>query len=48
MTKEIADRLREFLRLTRHLTRTLADIPLAAAGYPQVDRVVQEIDEPRS
>ena len=32
MTKEIADRLREFLRLTRHLTRTLADIPFKFGG----------------
>jgi hypothetical protein len=45
MTREIADRLLESLRPTRHLlTRTLADIPIGAPEYRQVDRVVQEID----
>jgi hypothetical protein len=45
MTREIADRLLESLRPTRHLlTRTLADIPIGGPEYRQVDRVVQEID----
>jgi hypothetical protein len=45
MTPEIADRLLESLRPTRHLlTRTLADIPIGGPEYRQVDRVVQEID----
>jgi hypothetical protein len=45
MTPEIADRLLEFLRPTRHLlTRTLADIPIGGEVYRQIDRVVQEID----
>jgi hypothetical protein len=45
MTKDIADRLLESLRPTRHLlTRTLADIPIGSPEYRQVDRVVQEID----
>ena len=45
MTREIADRLLESLRPTRHLlTRTLADITIGAPEYRQVDRVVQEID----
>jgi hypothetical protein len=45
MTREIADRLLESLRPTRHLlTRTLADIPIGGSEYRQVDRVVQEID----
>ena len=45
MTKDIADRLLESLRPTRHLlTRTLADIPIGGPEYRQVDRVVQEID----
>jgi hypothetical protein len=45
MTPEIADRLLESLRPTRHLlTRTLADIAICGPEYRQVDRVVQEID----
>ena len=45
MTPEIADRLLEGLRPTRHLlTRALADIPIGGPEYRQVDRVVQEID----
>jgi hypothetical protein len=46
MTREIANRLLESLRPTRHLlTRTLGDIPIGGPEYRQVDRVVQEIDE---
>lgn len=45
MTKDIADRLLESLRPTRHLlTRTLADVPIGGPEYRQIDRVVQEID----
>jgi hypothetical protein len=45
MTREIADRLLESLRPTRHLlTRTLADIPIGGPEYRQVDRVAHEID----
>ncbi len=45
MTKDIADRLLEALRPTRHLlTRTLADVPIGGPEYRQIDRVVQEID----
>jgi hypothetical protein len=45
MTQDIADRLLESLRPTRHLlTRTLADIPIGGPEYRQIDRVVQEID----
>jgi hypothetical protein len=45
MTREVADRLLESLRPTRHLlTRTLADIPIGGPEYRQIDRVVQEID----
>jgi hypothetical protein len=45
MTQEIADRLLESLRPTRHLlTRTLADVPIGGPEYRQIDRVVQEID----
>jgi hypothetical protein len=45
MTPEIADRLLDSLRPTRHLlTRTLADIPIGGPEYRQIDRVVQEID----
>jgi hypothetical protein len=45
MTREVADRLLEALRPTRHLlTRTLADIPIGRPEYRQIDRVVQEID----
>ena len=46
MTQEIADRLLESLRPTRHLlTRTLADVPIGGPEYRQIDRVVQEIDD---
>jgi hypothetical protein len=46
LTREVADRLLESLRPTRHLlTRTLADIPIGGPEYRQVDRVVQEIDD---
>jgi hypothetical protein len=46
MTPEIADRVLESLRPTRHLlTRTLVDIPIGGPEYRQIDRVVQEIDE---
>lgn len=45
MTPDIADRLLESLRPTRHLlTRTLADIPIGSQEHRQIDRVVQEID----
>jgi hypothetical protein len=45
MTLEIADRLLESLRPTRHLlTRTVADIPIGGPEYRQIDRVVREID----
>ena len=45
MTKDIADRVLESLRPTRHLlTRTLADVPIGGPEYRQIDRVVQEID----
>jgi hypothetical protein len=45
MTREVADRLLESLRPTRHLlTRTLADIPIGGPEYRQIVRVVQEID----
>jgi len=45
MIREVADRLLECLRPTRHLlTRTLADIPIGGPEYRQVDQVVQEID----
>ncbi|MDG2570660.1 hypothetical protein P7L87_24180 [Vibrio parahaemolyticus] len=44
MNREIADRLLESLRPTRHLTQTLADIPIGGPEYRQIDRVVQEID----
>jgi hypothetical protein len=45
MTRDIADRLLESLRRTRHLlTRTLAETPIGGPEYRQVDRVVQEID----
>jgi len=46
MTKDIADRVLESLRPTRHLlTRTLADVPIGGPEYRQIDRVVQEIDD---
>jgi hypothetical protein len=46
MTQEIADKLLEPLRSTRHLlTRTLAHIPINGPEYRQINRVVQEIDE---
>jgi hypothetical protein len=45
ISPEIADRLLEALRPTRHLlTRSLADMPIGCLEYRQVDRVVQEID----
>ncbi|WP_201862191.1 hypothetical protein [Microvirga soli] len=45
MTPEIADRLLESLRPTRHLlTRSLADISIGCPEYRQIDRMVQEID----
>ena len=45
MTPEIADKLVESLRPTRHLlTRTLADVPIGGPEYRPIDRVVQEID----
>jgi hypothetical protein len=38
VTKDIADRLLESLRPTRHLlTRTLADIPLGGPEYREID-----------
>ena len=46
MTKDIADKLLESLRPTRHLlTRTLADVPIGGPEYRQIDRVVQAIDD---
>jgi hypothetical protein len=46
MAPDVADRLLESLRPTRHLlTRTLADIPIGGPEYRQIDCVVQEIDE---
>jgi hypothetical protein len=45
MTLEIAGRLLEALRPTRHLlTRSLAGIPISSPEYHLVVRVVQEID----
>ncbi len=45
MNRDVADRLLESLRPTRHLlTPTLADIPIGGPEYRRVDRVVQEID----
>lgn len=45
MTQEVANRLLESLRPTRHLlTRRLADIATGDPEYRQIDRVVQEID----
>ncbi len=45
ITREVADRLSEPLRPTRHLlTRALAEIPIGGSEYRQVNRVVQEID----
>jgi hypothetical protein len=42
---EVADRLLESLRSTRHLlTRSLAGIPISGREYCQIDRVVREID----
>jgi len=49
MSRDIADRLLESLRPTRHLlTRTLPNIPIGGPEYRQIDRVVQEIDGPVS
>jgi hypothetical protein len=46
MTQDVADKLLESLRPTRHLlTRTLAHIPIGGPEYRQIDHVVQEIDE---
>ena len=43
--QEVADRLLETLRPTRHLlTRSLAEIPIGGPEYRQIDRVVREID----
>jgi hypothetical protein len=45
MNREVADKLLESLRPTRHLlTRTQADIPIGGSEYRQIDRVVREID----
>ncbi len=45
MNQEVADRLLETLRPTRHLlTRSLAEIPIGGPEYRQIDRVVREID----
>jgi len=45
MSRDIADRLLESLRPTRHLlTRTLPNIPIGGPEYRQIDRVVQEIN----
>jgi len=45
MNQEVADRLLETLRPTRHLlTRSLAEIPMGGPEYRQIDRVVREID----
>ncbi len=45
MNREVADRLLESLRPTRHLlTRSLAEIPIGDPEYHQIDRVVREID----
>jgi len=45
MPREVADRLLESLRPTRHLlARALADIPTGSPEYRQADRVVQELD----
>jgi hypothetical protein len=45
MNPEVADRLLESLRPTRHLlTRSLAEIPIGGPEYRQIDRIVQEID----
>jgi hypothetical protein len=46
MNREVADRILESLRPTRHLlTRSLAEIPIGGPEYRQIDRVVREIDE---
>jgi hypothetical protein len=45
MNREVAHRLLESLRPTRHLlTRSLAEIPTGGPEYCQIDRVVREID----
>jgi hypothetical protein len=45
MNPEVADRLLESLRPTRHLlTRSLAEIPIGGPEHCQIDRVVREID----
>lgn len=46
MNPEVADRVLESLRPTRHLlTRFLAEIPIGGPEYCQIDRVVREIDQ---
>jgi len=45
MNQEVADRLLETLRPTRHLlTRSLAEVPMGGPEYRQIDRGVREID----
>ena len=44
MTREIADRLLESLRPTRHLLQDVGRHPIGGQEYRQIDRVVQEID----
>jgi hypothetical protein len=45
VNREVADRLLETLRPTRHfLTRSLAEIPIGGPEYRQSDRVVRDID----
>ena len=45
MNQEIAEKLLESLRPTRHiLTRSQAEIPIGGPEYRQIDRVVREID----
>ncbi len=45
MPPEIADKLLESLRPTRHLlTRSLAEIPIGCPEYQQIDKVVQQVD----
>lgn len=45
ISREVADRLLESLRPTRHLlTRSLAEIPIGGPEHCQIDRVVREID----
>jgi hypothetical protein len=45
MNQEVADRLLESLRPTRHLlTRSMAEIPVDGPEFRQIDCVVREID----